>query len=245
MRPVLLHWCRALGRSLLRVATLLLLLTALAAAESEGLSTLDEASSASDSAGVAEEPFISDELYRRAGMGVETRSGEAPPPVADTLGKMGGALMLVLALVAAGAWLARRTLARRRIAGPGQRHLALLETMPLGLKRSVSVLRLGGRLLVVGQSEQGLCALADWPVQELLEPPPAEPAEQPAAAASCPGIGADSLRARDDERPSPVLLEQALAAHAQAQQRAVVPEAASRISRFQDRLRAVLAGDAR
>jgi flagellar protein FliO/FliZ len=95
--------------------------------------------------------------------------------IAGALGSVAVATVLVVGLMLALAWFLRRY-GRRLHASGGGRHLAVVETLPLGLKRSVSLLRCGDRFLVLGQSEQGLSALAELPASAFAEEQAAEAA---------------------------------------------------------------------
>lgn len=115
-------------------------------------------------------PVFSDAEWQR------TQGGAAAAP-SDGSGVVGKAAvglllsLLAIAVVAAGlAYLARKFGMRRVLPGRG-RHLTVIETVPLGFKRSVSLVRIGDHVLVVGQGEHDLSHLATLPASVLDEQP--------------------------------------------------------------------------
>jgi len=128
----------------------------------------------------ASPPFISDSEWERTRAAPATGPGAAPAPAGPALAAMGLALAVVLGL-AAGSVFILRTLARRRGGPAAGRHLDVVETIHLGVKRSVSVLRLGDHLILIGQSEQGLSGLGTFPASALASLPPPAPAPAPPA----------------------------------------------------------------
>ncbi|MDA3959434.1 MAG: flagellar biosynthetic protein FliO [Planctomycetota bacterium] len=105
------------------------------------------------------EPLISEELYQSVGVREGVRSSEGDG-VGGLVGSMATGLVLVIGLAVAAGVVLKRLGGRRRLLGAGGKHLELLETMPLGLKRAVSLIKVGDRVVLVGQSEQGLSQLA-------------------------------------------------------------------------------------
>ena len=128
-----------------------------------------------EAAAAPEQPFISDADWNRSratpAAGAPTT---APPPAGKAVVAMAGSLAVVLGLAVCSVFLLRR-LARRRGGPTSGRHLDLVETVHLGVKRSVVVLRLGDHVVLVGQSEHGLRGLGTFPASALgarPEPPP-------------------------------------------------------------------------
>jgi len=109
--------------------------------------------------------FTDAEWQRGQGGGAVSAS-----PDSGVVGKAIGGLLLSLVAIAvvAGvlAYLLRKLGMRRVLPGRG-RHLSVIETVPLGFKRSVSLLRIGDQVLVVGQGEHDLSHLATLPASVL------------------------------------------------------------------------------
>lgn len=76
--------------------------------------------------------------------------------------------LLALAGVCALAWWALRQVARRGVGGGG--HVKVLDRVALDARRSVYLLRVGGRVLLVGGGDQGLALLAELRADELRAP---------------------------------------------------------------------------
>jgi flagellar biosynthetic protein FliO len=92
-------------------------------------------------------------------------------------------LLAIIAVAGGLAWAARKFGMKRVLPGRG-RHLTVIETVPLGFKRSVSLVRIGDQVLVVGQGEHDLSHLATLPASVLDGPTPtsaptATPAPEP------------------------------------------------------------------
>lgn len=125
-------------------------------------------------------PVFSDAEWQRA------QGGSAPAaPGEGVVGKAAFGLMVSLvaiALVAGGLAYALRRFGMRRVLPGRGRHLTVIETVPLGFKRSVSLLRLGDQVLVVGQGEHDLSHLATLPASVLdpVAPAPTGDAGAPA-----------------------------------------------------------------
>ncbi|HEX3132721.1 MAG TPA: flagellar biosynthetic protein FliO [Planctomycetota bacterium] len=110
-------------------------------------------------------PLFTDAEWQR-GQG----TGATTPPDGGVVGKAAVGLLLSLvaiAVVAAGLAFALRKLGMRRVLPGRGRHLTVIETVPLGFKRSVSLLRIGDQVLVVGQGEHDLSHLATLPASVL------------------------------------------------------------------------------
>lgn len=136
----------------------------------------------------AAQPFISDADWARSRAAPATGSQAAPAPAGRAVAAMALSLALVLGLAVGSVFLLRR-LARRRGGPTTGRHLELIETVHLGVKRSVAVLRLGDHVVLVGQSEQGLSGLGTFPASALVTVP-AAPLMPEAAAQSTPVFAA-------------------------------------------------------
>ncbi|HYE08313.1 MAG TPA: flagellar biosynthetic protein FliO [Planctomycetota bacterium] len=84
------------------------------------------------------------------------------------------ALAVVLGVALAAGWALKRLNVRRFAAARGA-NVRLVETVSIGHRRAVSLLRIGDQVLVVGQGEHELCHLATLPASVLAEPPAAAP----------------------------------------------------------------------
>jgi flagellar protein FliO/FliZ len=118
-------------------------------------------------------PLFTDAEWQR-GQG----TGATATPDSGVVGKAAVGLLLSLvaiAVVAAGLAFALRKLGMRRVLPGRGRHLTVIETVPLGFKRSVSLLRIGDQVLVVGQGEHDLSHLATLPAS-VLDAPLSKPA---------------------------------------------------------------------
>ncbi len=118
-----------------------------------------------------ETPFISDAEWDRGASVAGTRDadsaaadeGSARPIIALVLG-----LSFLIAISVGGVLLVRLA-ARRRVRTGSARHLHMIESLPLGHKRSLHLVRLGDQVLVVGSHEQGLTAVTSVPIATLPE----------------------------------------------------------------------------
>lgn len=86
----------------------------------------------------------------------------AETPGWGTVASMGFGLLAVIGLAIALGYAAKRMGARRLLGGRG-RNLELLETIQIGPRRSLALVRLGGQWLVVGMGEKELSHIATLP----------------------------------------------------------------------------------
>ncbi len=77
-----------------------------------------------------------------------------------------GSLVVIVGGAAGLAWALKRFNVRKVLPGRGH-HLEVIETVPLGFKRAVSLLRIGDQVLVIGQGEHELHHLATLPASAL------------------------------------------------------------------------------
>lgn len=123
----------------------------------------------SPKSGTPAAPLFSDAEWQHG------QGGAAQPQAGSgsVVAKAGLGLLLSLVAIAviAGvlAVILRKMGMKRVLPGRG-RHLTVIETVPLGFKRSVSLLRIGDQVLVVGQGEHDLSHLATLPASILDEP---------------------------------------------------------------------------
>jgi flagellar biosynthetic protein FliO len=104
----------------------------------------------------------------------EWQKQQASPATAPTAGAVVGqaamglivSLVVIAGLAVALAWASKRFGMRRVIPGRGQ-HVQVIETVPLGFKRAISLVRIHDQLLVIGQGEHELCHLATMSVNVL------------------------------------------------------------------------------
>lgn len=92
-----------------------------------------------------------------------------------SLGRAAAGLVISLVVIVGGAaglvWALKRFNVRKVLPGRGH-HLEVIETVPLGFKRAVSLVRIGEHLLVIGQGEHELHHLATLPASALVSAPP-------------------------------------------------------------------------
>jgi len=132
----------------------------------------------------AEAPLITDADWEQSATVVAARAGTgAAPATAAPLVALLIGLAFIIALAVGGFFLVRFAARRRGGAHPA-RHLQLVESLPLGLKRSLHLVRLGDQVLVVGSHEQGLTAITSIPVTSLSGLPEAEARVDAALAAA-------------------------------------------------------------
>ena len=84
-----------------------------------------------------------------------------------TMLKTAGALAAVIGLMLVALWLLRRFGGARFGAGSAGSLIRVLDTRMLGPRRYVSVLRVGGRTLAVGVTEQNITLLAELAADDL------------------------------------------------------------------------------
>jgi flagellar protein FliO/FliZ len=96
------------------------------------------------------------------------------------IGGLVGGLLAVVALAVALGWVAKRLNARRLLGGRG-RHMEVVETVNVGPRRSLALVRLGGQWLVVGLGEKELCCIASMPAPPEAQAPAATATPAPAA----------------------------------------------------------------
>jgi flagellar biosynthetic protein FliO len=117
-----------------------------------------------------------------------TASAPRPAPVGGpglgAVAGVAGALLAVAALAVGLGWLAKRAGVNRVMPRRGA-HLEVVDTLPMGFKRSLTLVKLGDQLVLVGQAEQGMQALGTFPAS-LIAPPPADPSAPPAPPAEPP-----------------------------------------------------------
>lgn len=138
-------------------------------AASEAPATTLESAPAMTSVPAPAEPFMPDSVWAPQ----PTAARGQPVEVGTAAGRM--AVTLVLVLVGAGValWALRAWLRRVGIAAGGPaRRLQLLETLPLGNRRSLALVRIGRQVLVIGHGEGGVSHVAT--VQDEI-PTPAVP----------------------------------------------------------------------
>jgi flagellar biogenesis protein FliO len=132
-----------------------------------------------------EAPVFSDAEWNRS----QTQGPGQASPASVTGRAAVGLLVSVGAIVALAVVLGlvvKRLGVKRMLPGKG-RHLEVIETVPIGFKRAVSLLRLGDQILVVGQGEHELQHLATLPASVLGDAAkPASPAAAPAPTGDAP-----------------------------------------------------------
>lgn len=152
-----------------------------------GLIVLPAAESAEAGGGKG---LFTDQEWSTAQRPVPSATGGGPGM--GTAATMLGGLLLVVAVAVALGWAVKRLNARKLLGGRG-RHLEVLETVSVGPRRSLALVRCGAHWLVVGLGERELItvatlpapapALADGAAPAVVPPVAAEPA-QPSAFAS-------------------------------------------------------------
>ena len=78
----------------------------------------------------------------------------------SSLGRLGITLVAVLALIWVTMWLAKRVL-KGRITGRGESELRVMERLYLAPKKSIEVVSVAGRILVLGVTEHGISMLTE------------------------------------------------------------------------------------
>lgn len=100
----------------------------------------------------------------------------AEAPGWGSVASMGVGLVLVVGLAVGLGYLAKRMNARRLLGGRG-RNMELVETIQVGPRRQLALVRLGGQWLVVGLGEKELTHIATMPApaEAPAGPPPPPP----------------------------------------------------------------------
>lgn len=148
-----------------------------------------------------EADLLSEADLAKVGVPAGLGRGQASSEVGGSVVRMLVALTAVAGLAIGLGLLARRLGGARRLLHRPGGHLSVIESVPIGMKRAVTLVRLGDRLLVVGQAEQGLtslgcfdAALLDGPSAGPAAPGPAPVAESaPAPAAPPPPSGEEAV----------------------------------------------------
>lgn len=123
-------------------------------------------------------PVFTDQEWSATQTQQAARPAEAPGWGA-VLG-MGGGLVLVVALAVGLGWAAKRMNARRLLGGRG-RNMELVETIQVGPRRQLALVRLGGQWLVVGLGEKELTHIATMPAPAEAAAAPVTPPPSPFA----------------------------------------------------------------
>jgi flagellar protein FliO/FliZ len=104
--------------------------------------------------------LFTDQEWTAAQRPVPTAAGGGPG--LGTAATMLGGLVLVVAVAVALGWAVKRLNARKLLGGKG-RHLEVLETVTIGPRRSLALVRCGTHWLVVGLGERELISVATLP----------------------------------------------------------------------------------
>ena len=104
--------------------------------------------------------LFTDQEWSAAQRPVPTATGGGPG--LGTAATMLGGLILVVAVAVALGWAVKRLNARKLLGGKG-RHLEVLETVTIGPRRSLALVRCGTHWLVVGLGERELITVATLP----------------------------------------------------------------------------------
>jgi len=75
--------------------------------------------------------------------------------------RMGASMVLVLLLLAVLFWVLRRVKAMQHLGGQ-QRKMQLLETLSVGPRQKIALIRVGTREVLIGVSPSQFTALANW-----------------------------------------------------------------------------------
>ncbi len=89
------------------------------------------------------------------------------PPI-DWL-RMGGSLLLVLALLGAMMWMLKRLKALQEKHN-GPRQMELLETLTVGVRQKIALVRVGSRQVLVGMTPGQFTALGSWDTATATRP---------------------------------------------------------------------------
>lgn len=138
----------------------------------------------------AAEPLFTSEEWQRAGersQGVGAGRDRRGQPIEDgqmatSVVRMVFALVMVVGLAVAAAYLAKRFGLHRRLPGQRGEHMEVLESLSIGPKRMVTLLRVGNHHVVIGHGEHAMASLASYPL--------GVPADAEGVAAAAPGPAA-------------------------------------------------------
>ncbi len=72
-----------------------------------------------------------------------------------------GSLLFIVALMLGVAWIAKKYLLKGRTAGASGSGMEILSHLPLQPKRSVFMIRVPGKILIIGSAENGLTSLSE------------------------------------------------------------------------------------
>jgi flagellar biosynthetic protein FliO len=151
----------------------------------------------------AASPENNDRLPFMAQTELDTK--EAAPSVAGLLLRTVGALLLIVGLIVAVAWGMKR-FAGARFGSPKEDapQLALLNSLSLGDRRSLAVIRFGSRTLLIGSTSQNLTLLAEDEIEDFSTATPRSVADflndedQPVEFAEQLALASDQLTERLD-----------------------------------------------
>ena len=139
------------------------------------------------------EQLFTDEQWAEASnrSSIGTKDGDARSQgqegqVGASLVRMVFGLVAVIAVALLIAWLVRRSGLHRRLPGQRGEHLEVVESLSLGPKRGVSLLRVGGQFVLVGHNEQNITALGNFQQVDGVEPPAAAKAEASSSSETTP-----------------------------------------------------------
>lgn len=114
----------------------------------------------------AADPFISDADWERGAAAAGAREAAGSQSLGSAALGLGLGI-LVIAGLGVGVVLVFRHLGRRQGQGRAARHLQHLESLSLGLKQHLHLVRLGDQVLVVGSHDRGLTAITTVPAADL------------------------------------------------------------------------------
>ncbi len=97
---------------------------------------------------------------------------------ASSLLKILSALVIVVACIYGGVYVLKRFMNRRNKSRNGQQLLEVLETTYVGPKRTVSLIRVGNKTVLVGVTESNISALTEFTAEETETIVAIEPAQQ-------------------------------------------------------------------
>lgn len=155
---------------------LLLALALLPGAESAVAPVVAPAPAQSEAPSAQPAPMFTDQEWSATQRDLPSTAAPQAPGVGSAAGLLVG-LVVVIGLAVGLGWLVKRLNARRLLGGRG-RHLEVLETVTVGARRQLALVRCGSHWLVIGLGERELVAVATLPA-----PPEAAPASAGAAAA--------------------------------------------------------------